>query len=339
MHRKKFEKLLKKYQNGRSTPEEQIIVQRWYDAIGEDVNFSMDEAAEQALENRLRQKLSFPLQGVQERTSRSTHWKLAGVAAALFICASVGLYFTTSTLAPDSNIAEIASGAEMVITNDGKKARVVALEDGSVVTLQPSSSLRLARHFKKDKRELSLTGVAFFQVAHDQHRPFLVYTKNVITKVLGTSFSVQAAEDNQAIVVAVRTGRVSVSRQLKKNFGLTHSIKEEAILVPNQQAIFDLKEEKVTTTLVEDPRPVVTDEKTQVLKFEEKPVVTILKTLEKMYNVEILYDESTLQFCELTTVFSEEGFYERLRIICKAIDGTYEVHGTRIVLRSHGCMQ
>jgi transmembrane sensor len=89
--------------------------------------------------------------------------------------------------------------------------------------------------------------------------------------------------------------------------------------------------------LVEDPQPVAAIEKVQVQQFDEKPVVAILKTLEKMYAVEILYDAKTLQSCELTTVFSDEGLYERLRIICKAIDGTFEVQGTRIVLQSHGC--
>ena len=88
---------------------------------------------------------------------------------------------------------------------------------------------------------------------------------------------------------------------------------------------------------LKDPQPVAKAEKAQVLKFDEKPVVAILKTLEKMYAVEISYDEKTLQSCELTTVFSEEGLYERLRIICKAIDGTFEVQGTRIVVQSHGC--
>jgi len=333
--RKEFDKILVKYQKGTCTPEEQALVQQWYDSIGKDVNFSMDEDRQQQLEDGLWQKLSFRMHDQKEKDSQGVYWKIAGVAAALFICVGVGLYLTKRKV--DEGNFEIASGTETVITNDDKEPKVVTLEDGSIVTLQPSSSIRLAKPFKKERRELQLTGVAFFEVAHDQQRPFLVYTKNVITKVLGTSFSVHAAKDDQAIVVAVRTGRVSVSRQVEKNFGLTKSVKEEAILVPNQKAIFNLKEEKVTTTLVEDPQPVAKVEKVPVLKFDEKPVVAILKTLEKMYAVEILYDEKTLQSCELTTVFSEEGLYERLRIICKAIDGTFEVQGTRIVLQSHGC--
>ena len=334
--RKEFEKLLVKYQKGTCTPEEQALVQQWYDSIGKDVNFSMDEDRQQQLEDNLWQKLSFRMHDQKEKETLGVYWKIAGVAAALFICVGVGFFLTKRTLVEEGNF-EIASGTETIITNNETEPKVVTLEDGSVVTLQPSSTIRLAKPFKKERRELQLTGVAFFEVAHDQRRPFLVYTKNVITKVLGTSFSVQAAKDDQAIVVAVRTGRVSVSRQVEKNFGLTKSVKEEAILVPNQKAIFNLKEEKVTTTLVEDPQPVAKAEKAQVLTFDEKPVVAILKTLEKMYAVEILYDEKTLQSCELTTVFSEEGLYERLRIICKAIGGTFEVQGTRIVLQSQGC--
>jgi len=334
--RKEFQKILARYQQGTCTPEERALVHQWYDAIGKDTHFTMDQERQQQLEDSLWQKLSFRMHDQKEKASDGWYWKVASVAAVLCICIGVGVYLRPKLTADEANF-DVASDAETVIANDGNEPRVVMLEDGSEVTLQPSGVLRMAKHFAKEKREIQLTGVAFFEVAHDAQRPFLVYTKNVITKVLGTSFSVQAGANDPDIVVAVRTGRVSVSRQVEKHFGLTRAIKEEAILVPNQKAIVNLKDERVTTTLVEDPQPVAKTEKIQAIAFDDKPVVAILKTLEKMYAVEISYDEKALQSCVLSTVFSDEGLYERLRIICKAIGGNFEVQGTRIVLESRGC--
>ncbi|MBL0745786.1 FecR family protein [Chryseolinea lacunae] len=337
MSRKEFEKILMKYQKGLCTAEEEALVQRWYDTIGEETNFSIDQAQHQQLENVLWQKLSLRIHEPVVPTPSRLYWKIASVAAALFICIGMGVYLATDNFAANEGDFAAVEGAEMIIVNDHPVAKAVTLEDGSVITLQPGSTLRMAKHFSKEKRELQLTGVAFFEVAHDKQRPFLVYTKNVITKVLGTSFSVYADKLDSSITVSVKTGRVSVSRQVEKHFGLTKTMKEEAILVPNQKAVFDLSKEKVTTTLVDNPQPVLAIEKEKVMTFDEKPVTDILKSLEKMYAVDIDYDASALQFCELTTVFSEEGLYERLRIICKAIEGTYEIHGTRIILKSRGC--
>src|SRR5258705_7780266 len=92
--RKEFDKILVKYQKGTCTPEEQALVQQWFDSIGKDVDFSMDEDRQQQVEDSLWQKLSFRMHDQKEKESLGVYWKIAGVAAALFICVGVGFYLT-----------------------------------------------------------------------------------------------------------------------------------------------------------------------------------------------------------------------------------------------------
>ena len=87
------------------------------------------------------------------------------------------------------------------------------------------------------KREVHLEGEAFFEVAHDTLRPFFVYTGNITTKVLGTSFTVSAREN--VVFVEVKTGRVSVTQTTQKSASPRHTLTEEIILTPNQKAVYN----------------------------------------------------------------------------------------------------
>jgi transmembrane sensor len=62
----------------------------------------------------------------------------------------------------------------------------------------------------KKRREVTLTGKAFFEIVKNKEKPFLVYSYGLATKVLGTSFMIDASEENKDIKVEVRTGTVAV---------------------------------------------------------------------------------------------------------------------------------
>ena len=87
-----------------------------------------------------------------------------------------------------------------------EKPLVVQLPDGSKVTLSKDSRLSYGKKFDGNKREVFLSGEAFFEVAKNPARPFLVYSNGLITKVLGTSFKITAFEQDTRVVVAVKTG-------------------------------------------------------------------------------------------------------------------------------------
>lgn len=86
------------------------------------------------------------------------------------------------------------------------------LQDGSEVVLNQHSSLRYAKDFGEHaRREVELQGEAYFDVAEDPERPFVIRAEALEVKVLGTAFNVQAHPDRDTLVVSVVRGRVAVS--------------------------------------------------------------------------------------------------------------------------------
>lgn len=333
IHQKEFKEILDRYSKGTCTAEEQKLVENWYEEIGKGSRLLIDDRQHHEIESRLWSNIA-PY-GLKESKRTFSYWKVSAVAASFFvIITAIFLFLKPDPLYSVQSDGLASEDFEKQISNEGTSSQLVLLEDGSTVTLEPHSQLLYPNHFERGQREVKLIGAAFFEIAHDTKRPFMVYTKDVVTKVLGTSFTIDAHQKEKAITVSVKTGRVLVCRPTQSG---NAQLKDEAILIPNQKAVFDLANNKLITSLADDPQPVLNSTEKNMMKFEEEHVSVILQELEKLYAVEISYDEKILQSCVLTTIFSEENLYDRLKIICKAIGGTYEVQGTKIVLQSHGC--
>lgn len=115
-------------------------------------------------------------------------WVRYGVAAAIVVSFVFGaLYWGLGQKEELPNL--------ITQENQDVPTLVTTLEDGSVVFLAKETSIRYPEHFVSDKREVSLQGDAFFDVAKKQKQPFWIDTKQVKIEVLGTAFSVQSVED------------------------------------------------------------------------------------------------------------------------------------------------
>src|SRR5690606_15603883 len=175
-----------------------------------------------------------------------------------------------------------------------------------------------------------LYGEAFFKVKRDTLHPFIVYSGVVVTKVLGTSFTIKAYQ-NDDITVAVQSGKVAV---YKVENNQIHTLKnEEVILIHNQQAVYNNNAE-IVKQLVPAPIIVLPEPTLFEMEYDGAPVVKIFNVLEENYGIDIVFDESTLQNCNLTTSMSDEGLYERIKIICEAIGAGYEIEETSIIIHS-----
>jgi ferric-dicitrate binding protein FerR (iron transport regulator) len=97
------------------------------------------------------------------------------------------------------------------ITSAGGKSEII-LSDGSQVTLNADSKLRYPDRFDNARREVYLEGEGYFVVQHMMNQPFILYTGNLSTTVLGTKFNVSAYPENKAIAVSLLEGKVQVTR-------------------------------------------------------------------------------------------------------------------------------
>lgn len=116
---------------------------------------------------------------------------------------------------------------------------VTTLEDGSVVFLAKETSIRYPEHFVSDKREVSLQGDAFFDVAKKQKQPFWIDTKEVKIEVLGTAFSVKSVEDTP-FRLSVQRGTVRVT--LKKGNKECYVKAGETVILQSQQLLLSSTE-------------------------------------------------------------------------------------------------
>lgn len=336
-----FKNLLDKYSRGECTKAEENLVLQWYANIDSGQQQDLTEDERQILQAKLWSRLN-----PRKKKSRSLDFRVVyKIAAAVTVLALVAasLLFSTDIFEqqPGTMIStwEAFKSSETMkhVKNETNEAYKIELEDGSEVILQPQSEIRYPTLFIQQRREVYLVGEAFFRVKRDTLHPFLVYANEVVTKVLGTSFTVRAYQYDKEVTVAVKSGKVSVSKLQQEGNSNSEIKKEEVILVPNQQAVYHRSNALVTKQLVEIPEIILPKPTLFEMQYDGAPVVKIFRVLEENYGIDIVYDEEALKGCNLTTSMSDEGLYERIKIICEAIGAEYEVQDTRIIIKSSGC--
>ncbi|WP_460913261.1 FecR family protein [Spirosoma areae] len=232
-----------------------------------------------------------------------------------------------------SSIGAIAPGKQVTdVMNRSTRPMDIVLPDGSRVSLAVGSHLVYPTRFEST-RDVKLTGEAFFDVKRQPDHPFMVHTTSITVRVLGTSFLVRAfANDAQAKVV-VKTGRVAVMKTGSSSASTLPSV----LLTPNQQVIFSPENEVFRKSLADAPVLVNTQVKEADFTYTESPVQHVFDALEKAYGIDIVYDAETLKNCSLTARLTDESMYEKLNLVCQAIDATHEMVGTQIIIHAKGC--
>jgi transmembrane sensor len=225
------------------------------------------------------------------------------------------------------------------VVNTGAKTKLVLLADGSSILLQPNSRISYPRSFATQaRREVYLVGEAFFEVAKNPNKPFFVYADNLITKVLGTSFTVRAY-DKDAVDVTVKTGKVSVFTRSDKDQVEKRKSRHLTglVLSPNQWAHFDHDDDKLIRSLVESPALLDMPIQRSMFEFTGTPVKEVFAELEKAYGVEIVFDAEVMKNCYLTASLEDEPLFEKLNMICRTLDAQHEQLDGKILISSKGC--
>ncbi|UZR96274.1 FecR family protein [Chondrinema litorale] len=155
------------------------------------------------------------------------------------------------------------------------------LPDGSTVKLNSESKLRIPEKFPAHERVVYLEGEAFFDIARDTTSPFTIYVgESIFTKVLGTSFNINAYPEKKEIKVALVTGKLEVHNIVE------HTIEKPVLLSPNQ--MFTLKKatgKSITTAF--DPIE-VTAWKDGIIYFKNASFEEIIDKLERWYDVKFI---------------------------------------------------
>ena len=322
MDEQRFSDLLNKYLQGTCTAEEVRLLNRFYDSFQEEKSqtdeadaFDMwirGEKIRRDISYQISQKERAEYAAQQKKKSRvRTAWKIA--ASVLLI---VGIGWGSYYLYLDIPAPEVAWMERS--TRKGQKA-TVSLTDGTIVYLNVNSKLSFPERFGPDNREVELEGEAFFKVAKNAKRPFVIKSGGITTTVLGTSFNVKAFE-GEPLHVTVTSGKVKVNA-VEPGGG-----QNEVILLPNQQGYYDeflLKKEVNVQQFVAW--------RDKVLYFEEASLAEVATVLERWFDVSITIENEQLQGCTISGKYIDESLLNILESLEHILDIEYQVQGDRQV--------
>lgn len=216
-----------------------------------------------------------------------------------------------------------------LVKNETNKPLMSLLPDGSSVLLAEGSSLRFRKQPKATVREVYFQGDGFFEVAKNPAKPFIVYTNNVVTRVVGTSFQVRSFEKESSAFVRVKTGNVIVAPVSAPDKPVSLTVNEVFTLKPANKSI---KPHKNRSSEID-----ISSLTTQQFSFSYVPVSAVLDQLEKSYHIPIQYDRDRLKNCTFTGQLDDVPFREKIRLICLATESTFDLTDQQVSIHSRGC--
>ncbi|MBN9383090.1 MAG: FecR family protein [Chitinophagaceae bacterium] len=251
---------------------------------------------------------------------------------------------TRRTLTPKA--AEQGRTGE-VLSRAGVRTKLV-LPDGTKVWLNSSSKLRYAQFTESATREVELEGEAFFDVAKDPQRPFIVHADSLEIKVLGTAFTIKSYPQDPTIETTLLQGAIEITRKDNPNT-------PRVILKPNEKLVFNKHLLPVTThsadSLIHHSRPALADmavnsipvnipdsEKVETgwmynkLVFNGDSFKELSEKMERWYNVRFIFKDTHLYNYHFGGSFTHETVQEALDALQLTANFTYKINGNEIEL-------
>lgn len=189
--------------------------------------------------------------------------------------------------------------------------RQLTLPDGSDVWVNAGSILIYSKQFTGKTRTLFLNGEAYFKVAKDPKKPFIVKTKYIDVQALGTRFDVQSYPESEQTVATLVGGKIKVDSKTSD---------ESFTLVPNEQVIYDNQSGRLSKQAV-DAR-LFARWKEGYLMFQGASFNYIVKTIERRFNVTINYEDNKYAGRSFNVKFKpDESLTQVLEVLKEMIVG------------------
>ena len=285
-----------------------------------------------------------------EESYRILPWrfrKITGYAAAA--AAAILLIWGLSTIHPGAAASPKQTTSGEVLSRAGARTKLV-LPDGTKVWLNSSSRLKYTHPFDGPSREVELEGEAYFDVAKDMQRPFIVHTSGIDVKVLGTAFTVKSYPTDPTIEATLLTGVIEVSRQ-------NNSSTPKVILKPNEKLVFNkqfvaapvqtpsagavsrggrMPPPDIAVNSLPQNIPDSNKEETawlyNRLVFNGDSFKELAEKMERWYNVKIFFKDEALYSYHFGGAFANETVQDALNALQLTANFSYKIKGNEIEL-------
>lgn len=310
--------------SGEITLEEQLLLEKWLAESSDNLRYfkQMNQLWKQSELEKMPLARPIDVESALAKTKakiqrnsgkgpaklRSINYWVMGIAASIALLVAAFLFFQ-----------QAANDTPFVLATKDD-ARCDTLRDGSVVSLNQYSSLDVA--FTGKARRVKMQGEAYFQVAHNPGKPFVIEAKQVEVTVVGTKFNINTRSDSTKVIVSVEEGRVRVQ--------IGGAI---AFLSAGEEASIDC----LTGTITRRQLAVsgnVTAWANRQFVFDDVPLSEVIPLLEKVYQVDIRLENKDLERCRLHVRYNNEPIERILMLIAetfsleiKSVNGQYLLDG------------
>ncbi len=248
-------------------------------------------------------------------------------AAAAILIIGITVFFYTMKIQPSENRL-VKVNTIKTVKPDKPGRRFINLPDGSSVILNENSKLELSKNFNSNgKREVYLSGEAYFDIIHDASHPFVVHTGKIFTTVLGTAFNIKASPGNKTVTVTVTRGKVKV-------WDNKHTYN---VIVPNEQVIYD---QNLTSPI---KKPVKADAiiewTNEDIYFDDVSIKDVAKQLQEHFDVSIVFTTEMIKSCKFSATFlKSQSLIQILNVIGEFNQIKYQFKDDKtVVLSGLGC--
>jgi len=232
----------------------------------------------------------------------------------------IGAYWLWNNQANDIGTTDFVA----IQTNDDEN-KEIELPDGTKIWLNENSSIQYAANFQK--RDVSLNGEAFFEVARMEDSPFEISSGGATTRVLGTSFNIRAYPDEAQVELTVKTGKVAFSDEKKI---------ETKILTAGEAANYEKGANKVVEKPALEANALAWQ--TKKLAFISTPFSQVENDLERYFGVDIEVKNPDLSNCRFEGgTFKNAKLSEILELLQITMEWKISQDGTTYIIDGEGC--
>ncbi len=261
------------------------------------------------LENSLGQKEKTLVVELEKEKRGKLLPLLVKITAAAMIAA--GLFVTINFFVARSNSMKTYAAVY------GERKNI-QLPDGSVVTLNAGSKIKINEKYGTSTRDVYLEGEAFFEVKHDSAHPFIVHTPAMDVKALGTAFNVKAYLNEENTETSLISGLVEVTLKENNNRKMLlypnqkiewhnadgNSSNQNLAIAKNEIAVTDSLTKKLVLTSTGDIKEIAWKE--NKLIFDDEEFGEVAKLLERWYGAKINFKDEALCGYRFTGTFEKE---------------------------------
>ncbi len=199
------------------------------------------------------------------------------------------------------------------------------LSDGTKIWLNAGSSIKYPVQFSDSVRKVVLTGEAYFEVAKNLEKPFIVTASNVDVRVLGTSFNVMAYKDEKIIETTLTEGKVQIDVKNGTNLN-------KLILNPGFQARYLKNEKKIEKLEVNVEN--YTSWKDGFFAFENSELESIMRELSRWYKIEVQFTNEDLKYYHFTGKLKRyDNISKMLEMISLTTNLEFEIDDNKIIIK------